>query len=59
MMHDNRAKLPQAPTTRRPTRACHGAAQMAYHSLLSGRRRTLRHSFATHLGEQNIDVRMI
>jgi site-specific recombinase XerD len=58
MMHDNRAKLPQAPTTRRPTRACHAAAPMAYH-LTERATPYLRHSFATHLGEQNIDVRMI
>ena len=45
-------------TTRQLTRACHAAAQMA-EITKRVRPHTLRHSFATHLLEQNIDVRVI
>ena len=45
-------------TTRQLTRACHAAAQMA-EIIKRVTPHTLRHSFATHLLEQNIDVRVI
>ena len=48
----------QPTTTRQLNRACHAAAQMAEISKRVSLH-TLRHSFATHLLEQNIDVRVI
>jgi site-specific recombinase XerD len=45
-------------TTRQLNRACHAAAQMAEIKKRVSLH-TLRHSFATHLLEQNIDVRVI
>jgi site-specific recombinase XerD len=48
----------QPMTTRQLNRACHAAAQMAEIKKRVSLH-TLRHSFATHLLEQNIDVRVI
>jgi site-specific recombinase XerD len=48
----------QPMTTRQLNRACHAAAQMAGIDKRVSLH-TLRHSFATHLLEQNIDVRVI
>ena len=45
-------------TTRQLNRACHAAAQEAEINKRVSLR-TLRHSFATHLSEQNIDIRVI
>jgi len=48
----------QPMTTRQLNRACHAAAQMAEINKRVSMH-TLRHSFATHLLEQNTDVRVI
>jgi site-specific recombinase XerD len=48
----------QPITTRQLNRACHAAAQMAEIDKRVSLH-TLRHSFATHLLEQNVDVRVI
>jgi site-specific recombinase XerD len=48
----------QSMTTRQLNRACHAAAQMAEIKKRVSLH-TLRHSFATHLLEQNIDIRVI
>ena len=48
----------QPMTTRQLNRACHAAAQMAEITKPVSPH-TLRHSFATHLLEQNVDIRVI
>jgi site-specific recombinase XerD len=48
----------QPMTTRQLNRACHAAAQVAEINKCVSLH-TLRHSFATHLLEQNVDVRVI
>ena len=45
-------------TTRQLNRACHAAAQMAEINKRVSLH-TLRHSFATHLLEQKVDVRIV